>query len=275
MKGVKTWAAGCLSIVLSIAGISRADGVVYHNGFENAGDETAFNGGTNITRVHGTLGFPASSGSYYAVLHNSPDGYSAGYGDSTFTYFGGTSYGGSGPFTETTDYYIDAQNWAAPTNPAVPAFWIDSSPAGTDHFSDYADEVNFQVSVPTAGTVDIAALGSNPVATITQSGWYTFSMSFDPGADGFVHNTLSVLDHGTVLGSYVYTSAMPNADLTGSRYGDWTTVWQNGFAGNELAIDNVDITAAPLPSAAWTGLALLGGLVAWIVVRRRGTAAAA
>ena len=291
MQAVKILSAGCLSLILGICGLSRADTVLYSNGFENANDQKAFINNANsvagdhITRTSGggsgAFGYTPSSGSSYAVIQNTPNAYSAGLGDSTYTYYGSaptyapTSYGGSGPFTETIDYYVDTATWL-PVNGQTAGFLIDSSPAGPTGHSDYADEVNFHISVSQPGQIKISALNSGTLATITQSGWYTFSMSFNPGADGFIHNTLEVLNHsGGVVGStFAYTSTMPNADLTGTRYGDWTTEWTNGFAGDQLAIDNADVTAAPLPATAWMGMALLGGVGAFAIIRRRIAAAA-
>ena len=66
-----------------------------------------------------------------------------------------------------------------------------------------------------------------------------------------------------VVGSTSQVSDLLWSDLTGTGYGDWTTVWQNGFANDTLGIDDVEvgsISAVPLPSSAWSGLALIGGL---------------
>jgi hypothetical protein len=68
---------------------------------------------------------------------------------------------------------------------------------------------------------------------------------------------LTPANTGTTLG-------VPNAYLGGPDY-IWFTVWQNGFANDSLAIDNV--TATPEPAS----LALLGvaGVGTLLVLRRR------
>ena len=154
---------------MAVAGLicspAKAD-IPYFNGFENAGDTSAFtsdvthNAGDGITRVAssaGTYGYTAASGGFYGEIVNTDDAYSPGYGDATYTRYGGAVTAYTGPFFESVAVYVDLAHWAPPTNPSVPAFWIDSSP--TDNVTpanQFKDEVNFQISVPTAGTVTVA-----------------------------------------------------------------------------------------------------------------------
>jgi len=270
-------------------------GILYSDGFEPtdlAGadfyDSTTGNQGQNISIVAnggGALHLTAAHGSYYAEITNTDDAYStanslpSGYGQSVFTDYGYYRNGGtfdpisgqplapgvatSGAFYESTAFYIDAQNWAPNSVAAQTAFWIDTTP-----YSDPAslDENNFRVTVPVTGTVQVAAFvgnpGSNgPVATITSSGWYTFKTTFE-NSGGFVSNTLSVIDSsGNVLGSYTGVSTLPFASLTGTNYGDWVTVWDNGFAGDVLGIDDVEVGTIPVPEPSSV---IIGSLLALV-----------
>jgi hypothetical protein len=273
---------------LSFAGLAKAT-TLYSNGFE-AGDpgtadfydSTTNVQGQNITIVAnggGALGLTAASGTHYAEITNTNDTYQApGYGESVYTDYGygrngdtsGPGVATGGAFYESTAYYINT-DWAAAANAGVPAFWIDSTP---DSDPSYSNESNFQVFAPGTGTVGVGFIGTAPTVNITSSGWYTFKTTFEDGAGGDVLDVLSVLNStGTVLGSYNYQSTMPYADLDGTNYGDWTTVWQNGFgatnpgglngAANTLGIDDVEVgtlATVPLPASAWSGIALLGGL---------------
>ena len=140
-------------------------------------------------------------------------------------------------------------------------------------------ENDFAFNVPTKGTVQINGLDSaqHPITTITQDGWYTFAITYSKGTDGYVQEALDVYDNsGTLLSGETpqlfdltpantgTTLGVPNAYLGGPDY-IWFTVWQNGFANDSLAIDNV--TATPEPAS----LALLGvaGVGTLLVLRRR------
>jgi len=283
----------------------RAD-IPYSNGFETPGSQNDFYGitagggygsyvkGNNITRVaSGTYGINASSGNYYAVVHNVDANYyepgpppvpTSSYGQAVYTAYNSSGGADQNPapngfFTESTAVYVNLTPstygyWAPPTNPNVPAFYIDSTPAGTVSDPnavpvDFNDEINFRISVPTAGTVSVGgygASGSGHVASITQTGWYTFLMTFATGSSGYVQNTLSVLNSSNaVLGSVtVQSNNMLNSYLGGTGYGDWFTIWQNGFAGDNIAIDDVATTPEPGP------LALLGlGALALLLRKRK------
>jgi PEP-CTERM motif len=283
-------------------------GVLYSNGFE-AGDpgtadfydSTTGNQGQNITVVAnggGALGLTAPSGTHYAEIANTDDAYSianglpSGYGQSVFTDYGYARNGGTfdpitgaplGPgvatggaaFYESTAYYINT-NWAQPAATYAPAFWIDTTPYNDPAF---ADESNFRISVPGDGTVQVDGFAGSPgtngaVATIGTSGWYTFKTTFEDSG-GFVSNDLSVIDSlGNTVGSFSGVSTMPFADLTGTNYGDWTTVWQNGFgattgpnengAADVLGIDDVQVGTVPEPAS----FSLLG-VGALALMRRR------
>jgi hypothetical protein len=114
--------------------------------------------------------------------------------------------------------------------------------------------------------VAVTADGSTPLATITQSGWYTFQMIYSKGATdaSLAMTTLSIFDKN---GNQVGVSAVELDDSDGdpleSQYLQgpgymWLTVWQNGFSDDYLGIDDVradTVSAIPEPAT----LGMLGG----------------
>jgi hypothetical protein len=288
---------------LGIAPAMSRGQILYYNGFEPGQpgatdfyDSTTGNQGQNITVVPnggGALGLTAASGGYYAEITNTDDAYSTAnglppaYGQSVATDYGYQRNGGTYdpitgnpngpgvannglPFYESTAVYINA-NWVPNPVPDLTAFWIDTTPYNDPN---YNDETNFRVSVPTTGTIVVTAAIANPgitgpVATITSSGWYTFKTTFED-TGGFVSNDLSIIDSsGNVVGSLEGVSTLPWADLLGTNYGDWFTVWDDGFgattgpnengAADTLAIDGVTVGVVPEPAT--LGVLCLGGLV--------------
>jgi hypothetical protein len=243
----------------------------------------------------GTGGILAAGGNFYAQINNVPDAFSNGYGQSVATDYGyvrngGTYVGGAPtgpgvanngqPFYESTDYYIDP-TWSAPASAANDniGFWIDTTPYNDPT---YADETNFRVTNGGNGTINVQMVGYGtaiggvfPSINITTAGWYNFKTTFEDDG-GNVSNTLSVSDlGGTVLGSAFndpgnynppagITGPLAWSDLQGTNYGDWTTVWSDGFAGNTLDIDNVEVGTVPEPAS----LSLLA-LGAPMLLRRR------
>jgi hypothetical protein len=281
---------GMTSLLWIISAVSRA-GILYSNGFEPGDpgtadfyDSTTNTQGADITIVpsgSGVLGLTAASGSHYAEITNVDDTYEAGYGESVVTDYGYQANGGTfsagpygsvpngpgvatnGPFYESTAYYINT-SWAAasPSN-NYEGFWIDTTP-----FSDpyYQDETNFRIIDTGNGTIGVQMVGLNgsDSATITTSGWYTFKTTFENDGSGNVLNNMSVIDSlGNTIGSYAADSSLAYADLAGTNYGDWTTVWQDGFANDVLGIDDVQVGTVPEP-ASFT----LIGLGAALLLRR-------
>jgi hypothetical protein len=287
-----------LSLLAFVPSPTRA-GVLYSNGFE-AGDpgtsdfydSTTGVQGQNIAAVAnggGVLGLTAPSGTHYAEITNTDDAYfSPGYGESVYTDYGfsrngliaGPGVATGGAFYQSTKYYINT-NWAAPAATFSPAFWIDTTPSEDPG---NLDETNFRVNVPGNGTVQVAGFVGNPgtngaVATITSSGWYTFKTTFE-NSGGLVSNDLSVIDpSGVTIGSFSGVTTLPFAALDGTNYGDWTTVWQNGFGGTQLpgengapdvmGIDDVQVGTVPEPTS--LSLLAVGGLA--LLRRRRRTCA--
>ena len=251
-------------------------GTIYSNGFEPGDpgtadfyDSTTNTQGADITIVPsggGTLGLTAASGNYYAEITNVHDTYQSGYGQSVYTNYGSnTGIPISGPFYESTAYYINTGWAAASPNNNYAGFWIDTTP-NTD--PGFVDETNFRIIDTGNGQIGVTMVGLNGTgsATITTSGWYTFKTTFENDGSGNVLNNMSVTDSvGNVVGSYAADSSLPYADLTGTNYGDWTTVWQNGFAGDTLGIDDVQVGTVPEPAS----LSLLGLGIPLLLKRRR------
>jgi hypothetical protein len=206
--------------------------------------------GAQSTRVASSAQLAASAGGYYAAVQGVPDGYGVGYADGGYSYFGGKGTTYVGDFYQSIDVYIDAQ-WAAPTNPAVPAFWIDMSPNRVDP-NNYGAEHNFELYA-TGSAVGVGADNQTPpFVNITASGWYTFLMTFEKGAtaDTPVVTKMVVLNaQKQVLGQAIVAGTsvggpLPSKDLLGNGY-VWITVWQDGFAGDTLAIDNLKTGLLP------------------------------
>jgi hypothetical protein len=276
------------SLVLLLAYSSRA-AVVYFNGFETGDPGTADFSGAPIASVAsggGALHLTAATGSNYAEINNIDDDYQTGYGDSVYTRYGAPAgIPISGPFYESIKVYINTAWAAAGPDNNNQGFWIDTTP-NTD--PGYLDESNFRIADTGDGTIQVLGTAGNPgaassgaFATIAASGWYTFRTTFEDDG-GVVKNTLTVLDAlGNVIGTFSGDSTLPFASLTGTNYADWFTVWENGFAGDVLGIDDVEVgtlasTATPEPAslAVWSVLAVVtGGSYCWRRSRKTSLAA--
>ncbi|MDP9172549.1 MAG: hypothetical protein M3O30_01625 [Planctomycetota bacterium] len=265
---------------ISLLGFSAAfanAGIIYSNGFENGDpgthdffDSTTNTQGADITIAPnggGVLHLTAPQGTHYAEITNVHDTYQAGYGQSVFTDFGAGAAPGiviNGPFFQSTSYYINTGWAAASANNNFQGFWIDTTPSNDPTFK---DETNFRIVDTGSGSIGVqmVGLGGSGSTSITASGWYTFRTTFENDGSGNVMNNMSVLDSlGNTVGSYTADSTMPYANLAGTSYGDWTTVWQNGFANDVLAIDNVQVGNLPEPAS----LSLIG-LSSTLLLRRR------
>lgn len=203
-----------------------------------------------VSSYAGRLNIPAASGGYYVEVRNKLDDYQQGYGTGGFSYFGGRGMTYEGDFYQSVDVYVDTA-WAPAAAAGVPSFWIDMTPHHADP-NNYGAEHNFQVTA-TGSEVTVTADGATPVATITQSGWYTFLISWkkdqDPTAPAI--SDLIVMDAahqvvGEALGLKATSPGGPLAsqDLLGSGY-VWITVWQDGFAKDRLGIDNLQSGLLP------------------------------
>ena len=252
------------------------DHSTYSNGFETAdstNDWTQFvtssdtvvgAGITRVTTGTGLLPVAPASGSYYAVVQNVNDTYQTGFGAGGYTFFGGPQNSFTGPFDQSMAIYINTA-WAAPSDPGTPAFWLDETPNHNDP-NNFGAEHNFRFWVVGHGSIVVTADGapeSDPVATITTSGWYTFQMVYYKAASPSdpALTDLNVYDaSNNLVGSKTGLEAtspggpMASSDLTGHGYA-WLTVWQNGFANNELAIDNMNTEVFPITASATINVA--------------------
>jgi hypothetical protein len=274
-------------------------GPLYFQGFESDVSgwyiDSGGDGNGSITQTAsggGPLGVNAADGSFYATVHNNTEAYSdfegccSGYGTGGYSLFGGSgsgfqSYPGA-PFYQSMDVYIDPTL----TQPVSygQAFWIDAAPSSTDpndytggnDGTGYGAEHNFRLAYG-AGAVNITVDGeTTPLYTITTAGWFDFQFLYsqsDSNPTDLSTTTLSILTPGGT--SLASESVNNNADgetlqnqyLAGPNY-LWLTVWQNGFSGDNLAIDDVtaDTTATPEPSSV---LLLGAGIVAVGLLARR------
>jgi hypothetical protein len=233
----------------------------YLNGFENADDEKVWipNVATIVTdpwiiRTAGTAGFPASAGDHYAVVLNQRDGWYdgqyPGYGDGGVTRFGGKGLTYQGDFYQAVDVYIDVK-WAPPTctpgqSCSPDSFSFDETPARDDaHLDNYGAEHQFNVRA-TGSQVDVLVdWDSTLIASITKSGWYTFIMTWEKNAnDGskpvVTQAAIYETESHTLVGqTTVYSQDIfPSDMLLGSNY-LWISAWQNDFAPDGIAIDNL------------------------------------
>lgn len=271
------------SALLALSSTANADSL-YFNGFEPGDpgtrdfyDSTTDAQGADITIVPnggGQLHLTAPTGSYYAEITNVDNTYNPGYsGQSVFTDYGAQATGSgvvtNGPFYESTAYYINTSWAAASASNNYVGFWIDTTPS-TDPV--YLDETNFRIVDTGNGSIGVNFVGLNGSGstTITSSGWYTFKTTFQNDGHGNVENVMSVSDSsGNVIGSYTVDSSLPFSALTGTNYGDWTTVWQNGFANDVLGIDNVEVGSITPEPAEFVGLIGMAGVGLILIGRRR------
>lgn len=246
-------------------------------GFEtDTGDWVFYDGGAVSGRVAsggGVLGVTSASGGYHAELANVYDAYQAGYGSGGYSFFGGRDPIYQGSFYQAIDVYID------PTWSGL-GLWIDMSPADIDNTSLYAAEGNFRLTAD-GSSVAVQAINGSTLANLTTAGWYSFEMVWSKGANptDLINMDLNLYDSSsTLLGTESFLATFPQGTHAGeSQYlGNnsyvWLSVWQNGFAGDVIAIDNVrtglvrtDVVPAP-------GALILGSIglsfVGWLRRRR-------
>lgn len=244
------------ALVLGSAMTARAT-TVYSQGFETdtAGWYDSSNGWYgSINQVTGPLTPAAGTG--YAVV--SGDANSA-----PFTRFGGYSAVFGSGFTTSIDIYLD-KSWAAGSG-------FDYSVSASDSSGNFLRDFIFHVTQDTStGTLLVGAsnnssdtlpdesLENGQNSIITSSGWYTFQQVFkDTG--GFLTVDMDVLDS---LGNTVFTQTLGGIDAIGGVGGNHYGWFTFAPVPGNLAIDNVSLTVAPLPTVGYAGLALIGVLAA-------------
>ncbi|HYL74524.1 MAG TPA: hypothetical protein VEU96_09985 [Bryobacteraceae bacterium] len=226
----------------------------YFQGFEaNTGDWVVSQGITRVPSLGGTLHLAASAGNFYAELQNLHDGYGyPGFGDGGYSFFGGANPVYNGDFYQAIDVYINA-HWAPAADTGSPAFWIDMTPYHADP-NNYGAEHNFRLSA-TGSSVEVRVDGQAvPIATITSSGWYTFLMTWrkaanpaDPAiTDMNLYNAAHNLVGTTQVSATSPGGPFASSDLRGNGY-VWITIWQNGFGGDVLGLDNQRTGSLPWP----------------------------
>jgi hypothetical protein len=278
--------AGAALVVIAATSEDALAGVIYSNGFE-----TDTSGWFSPTRVaSGTDGVTSSAGGFHATT-------AAGAGD--FTRWGGYNFGAGGgvatafqEYTTSIDIYLNTGGgWANNTR-----FDFDSAinDAAGNFLRDFIFNAGFydatDMTGPGAGTNRFVISASNnsqpgsafaknpgrdPIS-IGATGWYTFQDRFyDNG--GVLAVDMSIYDSANAL-VHTWTLSSPTdliAGVGGNRYGwfDYNEFGALAFDNTSLrtaGIGATDVSAAPLPSAAWMGLGLLGGLgVAFQIKRRR------
>jgi hypothetical protein len=247
---------------------------------------------STITRVpSGTGGINAADGSYYAQVTNSENSYSyeqgccLGYGNSGYSFFGGNGTYPGGGFYQSIDVYIDPSL----TQPIgyTQAFWIDMTPSSSDPHDvaingglGYGDEQNFRLWY-SGTTVSVDAGGAaSAFANITTAGWYQFEIAYQPDADptNLVDTNMYVyaLSTDSLVGS-ANVIANQDGETLQSQYLDgpgyvWLTVWQNGFSGDQLNIDDIQTgalsaTSVPEPASVVLLMTVAAGFV--LALRRR------
>lgn len=271
MAPTRVLASAGLACLLA-AGAAHA-APLYFQGFEtDTSGWTAESGGDgngSITQVPsggGSLGLTAFQGGSYAEVHNGTNAYAPGYGTGGFSFLNGDGvtpppYPGRS-FSQSISVYINVAT-PAPSAPGVPAFWIDMSPSSVapDSVGCFpaacSDEHNFRLTY-TGSSVQVSTDGSvTPALTINSSGWYTFQDTYAKGAtpSSLVNTDLNIFDaSNTLLSSTAVLGDSDGGTLTSSNLAGpgyiWLPVWQDGFSGDLLGIDNVRAdVAAPEPPA--------------------------
>ncbi len=254
--------------IILIADISAAS--PSYQGFEtDTGDWVFYDSGAQSGRVAsggGILGISSASGSYHAELANVHNSYSSGYGGAGYSYLGGRDRVYQGSFFQSIDVYIDP-TWSGE------GFWIDMAPCGTNNSTLNAAEGNFRLTAD-GSSVYVQANNSSNIATITNPGWYTFEMAWSKGANptDLINMDLNMYDaSSTLLGSesFLAVSSQGQSQYLGNNSYIWIKAWQNGFADDVIAIDNVQTGPVPIPVPGTFVLAALGaGLVSRIIKRR-------
>jgi hypothetical protein len=275
-------AAGALALALGLAPQAQGNEVleVYNQGFES---DTAgwTDGGARgeITRVSsGENGINSASGLHHAEVEG------GGSGDSNtvsapFTYFDQSrSYWPGKPsdpdsgFTASLDVYLNT-GWSEGTgfDYSVAAWGTDGTHQRDFIFHVAKDSGDLLVGASNNSSFETKEnLESGMSHTVNSSGWYTLQQDFYNDG-GQLAVDMNLLNNS---GSNVFTKTLSNAgdtipgEVGGNGYG-WFTFVDDSNGEDTVAIDNANLTVAPVPGAVSGGVALLALTSGGALLRRR------
>lgn len=259
----------CATAVLCAAGaLTPASALpVYSQGFETDTSGWFFST-TGIDRVasgDGALGLPAASGDHYAQVNNNPNDYfpaEPSLGGGGLSVFGGlSSYPGS-DFFQSIDVYLDT-SWSPMSNGRFSVDMTASNTIASNY--DFNTQSTFDIVAPEPSEGFTIDAHGSLLATVTESGWYTFRVDYarSDSLSGPSTANMSLSDAaGELLGSLRFENCSSGActssdDLGGTGYVS-INEWATGFADDMLGIDNitsglVDVSPVPVPApdAVW------------------------
>lgn len=255
--------------------------IPYHQGFESDGSGWVQTTPVRVASGGGSLGLISASGNYHAEISGT-----------TYSYLGGqTSVYPGAPVVQSIDLYIDTGWHTGTVGEQAQAFLITMAPAYSDQVightpgtSNHGSGHQFDFRV-NGEQVEIRSTGlgggAQTIATITESGWYRFAMTFRPGeldtdpvqTDLSIH-TLS----GAFLGSQTRAARAgtgePPHDTRSIALGGNSHIWFHDFDTTFLStfggvgVDNAIAVPEPAFYASLFGLLVLA--IAWRQRRRRG-----
>ncbi len=214
---------------------------------------------------------PSASGNYYGVMTksalNDETHFPIQMGNGGAFYFGRTGsqtdywiqpttfddYAGT--FTQSFSMYVATSGpnaWAPQAYLPLTGLIINENPNNGP--GAYNGETNMDFSVLATGTVYVglsndyyyAPSGHSQLATITQSGWYTFTVTQIKAGNMTTDPFLTVWgafdSSGRLIGSSMSglnaNGSFPSSSLQGPGYFE-IAAWQPGFANNHVAIDDI------------------------------------
>lgn len=264
---------GTLALSLSV---SHAV-IPYHQGFETDGSGWVETTPVRVASGEGNLGLTSASGNYHAEVNGT-----------TYSYLGGqTSVYPGAPVVQSIDIYIDTGWHGGVIGEQVQAFLITMAPAYSEHVightpgtSNHGSGHQFDFRV-NGEEVEVRSTGlgggSQTIATIGESGWYRFEMTFRPGELDMdpVQTDLSIYTlTGSFLGSQTREARAgtgePPHDTSSIALGGNSHIWFHNF--NEAFLSNfggigID-NASAIPETAFYA-AILGLLALAITWRHR------
>lgn len=228
----------------------------YFNGFETGTQGwISWYGGTITQVASGSVttgyaqGISAADGSSYATVNST-----VGECVSTATECSGpyTQWGGysstfpPGGYTTSIKIYLDV-SWAK-DHTGLQFDWdsaINNSGGSFERdyiFSNLTTSSGFEISVDSSSPENPANTGM-PMATVTQSGWYTYVHHFYAGKNGLLDVDMTLVGPtGSVIESWTLVSGDKMSDTGGNRYG-----WFPTLGIPNLPIDDSTLTTVTGP----------------------------